>query len=640
MPSNDTSDIPNIPASGSVVCRLPGTTDAAQPTLALFEDPEETITASSMEQVRPALQRVCDAMVSGKHAAGFLAYDAAPAFDPAHRTRPRDGSVPLAWFAIYDAPPREFAIPPPRPDALPVAAGDPKPETNAELHVAAVEKIKRHIFEGDVYQVNLTFRAVLETNLHPWNIFLALTGTHPVPYPAYLDTGDLRIVSISPELFLEKLGSSIKTAPMKGTAPRGETPEKDASAAAELAADTKNRAENLMILDMARNDLGKICETGSVKAERIFHVDTYKTLHQMISVADGTLLHNATMLECMDAAFPPASITGAPKIRATKIIADTETSPRGVYTGAIGCALPTGDFLFNVAIRTLECQGRRARMGAGGGIVADSNPIAEWEEALLKTTFATALPPFEALETILWSRDTSRKNNILAGCAYLEEHLERMANTQKHFKRTWNETNARNALEKALAENDDAETARIRLLADERGHCHATATPIDKNGWRKSPAEIALLTRPKGALPEPFEKHKTTVRKFYDDTYGTALKQGFDEVLFANPDGEIAEGAISNVFMKINEKWKTPRLEAGILPGIWRADTITKLNAEETRLTLDDLISAEKILVGNSVRGGTDAEIAMVDTRTTPNTNADPEKSLRQHSGQPRTKAP
>ena len=186
----------------------------------------------------------------------------------------------------------------------------------------------------------------------------------------------------------------------------------------------------------------------------------------------------------------------------------------------------------------------------------------------------------------------------------------------------------------------DAETARIRLPADERGHCHATATPIDKNGWRKSPAEIALLTRPKGALPEPFEKHKTTVRKFYDDTYGTALKQGFDEVLFANPDGEIAEGAISNVFMKINEKWKTPRLEAGILPGIWRADTITKLNAEETRLTLDDLISAEKILVGNSVRGGTDAEIAMVDTRTTPNTNADPEKSLRQHSGQPRTKAP
>ena len=599
------------PRPGTVACRAPGSGDGVPPRLLLFENPVETLSADSAGEVRGVLERVERAVAGGMSAAGFIAYEAAPAFDPAHRVESTPDGRPLVWFGIYDSPPRTIGILPPPPGG-PALETEPEPEIPMERHVAAVEKAKRHIFEGDVYQVNLTFRARTAAPPDPWRTFHALAAAHRVPYPAYVDTGALRIVSISPELFLEKTGRNIRTIPMKGTAPRESDADADAAAAEALAEDEKNRAENLMILDMARNDLGKICATGSVEATKMFHVDTYPTLLQMVSEARGVLPEDAGLLQCLDAAFPAASITGAPKIRAMELIAEMEPSPRGIYTGAVGCVLPGGDFLFNVAIRTIEIDARGAAIGIGGGIVADSDPLGEWNEALLKSRFATVppLPRFDALETILWKRRDASEAEILEGCHLLDKHLERMAKTQRRFDRKWDADSALDASRKALEElPDDADYARIRLLAGPSGRCDATAVPLDNPKWPREPLRLVLAERDERGLPAALFRHKTTCRRFHDEIRRRALELGYDEAIEINAKGEIAEGTISSVFAKIDEKWKTPPLESEILPGIWRAETIARLRAEEMTILPEELRRAETILVGNSVREGAEGKL-------------------------------
>jgi para-aminobenzoate synthetase/4-amino-4-deoxychorismate lyase len=290
-----------------------------------------------------------------------------------------------------------------------------------------------------------------------------------------------------------------------------------------------------------------------------------------------------------------------------ELIAEMEPSPRGVYTGAIGCVLPGGDFLFNVAIRTIERANGEATIGIGGGIVADSDPVEEWNEALLKSRFATEppLPRFDALETILWKRRDASDMDILEGCHLLDRHLERMAKTQRRFDRRWDAESALEALRKTLGGlPEDADYARIRLLSGPSGHCDATAVPLEKPGWPRVPLRLVLAERDERGVPAVLLRHKTTCRWFHDGIRRKALGLGYDEAIEVNAKGEIAEGTISSVFAKIDGKWKTPALESGLLPGIWRAETIERLRAEETVILPEDLRRAEMILVGNSVRGG------------------------------------
>jgi para-aminobenzoate synthetase/4-amino-4-deoxychorismate lyase len=430
---------------------------------------------------------------------------------------------------------------------------------------------------------------------------MEILKSHPVPYPAFVNAGKFKILSLSPELFLEKIGDELKTFPMKGTAKRAFMPEDDFKRAKELSKDEKNRAENVMIVDMVRNDFGRICVPGTIKASPLFKVDTYATLHQMISQVKGQLTKGRGICDILKATFPSSSITGAPKVKTMELIRDYEKSERGVYTGAIGCFMPSGDFCLNVAIRTITCGNDCSYAGIGSGIVADSNPSEEWEECLLKKEFINfRSPPFEVLETLLWARNR--------GFVFLEEHLKRARNSQKYFLRKWKISEVMNCL-------DDMEStfpskiryARVRLLISENGKASAEFSEIKKRGWGKKLLKV-VLCKEKIDSRNVFFHHKTTNRNFYDGKFKEALAQGYDEIIFMNRNGEITEGAISNIFIKLDGRWITPPLECGLLNGIWRGKMIVKLRAMEKVILEKDLNEASSIMLGNSVRGGAELE--------------------------------
>ncbi len=574
-----------------VICRLPGTTSAWH----RFSRPEAVITAMDTASVAPALAKIETAVKQGKYAAGFISYEAAPAFDPAFQTYPADG-FPLLWFGIFPSPGEELSGFPTSGTATPT----PTPRITRECYTATLDRIRQHIAAGDIYQANFTIRTGLRLDgQSPEDLFFDWCARHPVPYAAYVDTGELQLISVSPELFLSKDGNRLCSIPMKGTAPRQLTAEADRQAARQLAADTKNRAENLMIVDMVRNDFGRVCVPGSITVDPLFQVSTYRTVHQMTSTVHGLVPADASFADILAATFPAASITGAPKIRAMEIINQTETSPRQAYTGSIGCLAPDGDFLFNVAIRTVICRDGDGELSVGGGIVADSEPESEWQEALSKSKFCTAppLPGFRLIETMLHTRDN--------GFPMLAEHLDRAEASQRYFGRPFD----RQQLESYLsALKIPHEYARVRLTLDEQGQPDITVFPLPMPGWGKECLTVAIAPEQTDSR-EVFLYHKTTLRERYNRLFLRAQENGWDEMIFTNERGELTEGCISNLFLKINGTWLTPALSCGLLPGLWRQKTIAELHAREAILTLDDLAAAQNIMLGNAVRGGTQAKI-------------------------------
>ncbi len=582
---------------GTVACRIPGKAQK----WGLFHSPVETFTASRISDVLPALKKAEYFLKKGLYVAGFISYEAAKAFDPANKTR-KPGDFPILWLSSYKYL-SEFKIP--RNFKTATKFVELLPSTEKHLYLKSIRRIKKFICDGDIYQANYTFRIIGEAVENPELLFLNLSVSHPVPYSAFVNTGKHKIISNSPELFLESFSGGIMSLPMKGTASRAFSYEEDRIIAKELSKDMKNRAENIMIVDMVRNDLGRICRTGSVKCAPLFHVDTYPTVHQMVSGVGGQLKTGISISEILAATFPPASITGAPKIRAMEIISELESSPRKLYTGTIGCFMPNGDFCLNVAIRTFICSGRKIELGIGSGIVADSEPGKEYDECLVKSGFANfARPEFKILETMIWKKGR--------GFAYLREHLERARNSQSYFGRKWDEAKTSKAMRNlmSLLSGSKISKARVRLLISEDGKTETEHVPLEKAGWGKKVLNLKL-SRKKTDSRNVFLYHKTTNRKFYDDEFRKAHADGFDEVIFRNEKKEITEGAISSIFILKNGKWLTPVLHCGLLPGIWRASMIRELRAGEKKLTLRDLHSAEKIMIGNSVRGF--AEVISID---------------------------
>ena len=579
------------------ICRLPGG-DAGTPAIALFSFPSDIITAKTVEEVIPALRKIEAAVKRGMYAAGFISYEASSAFDDACEVRSfssPEHPLPLLRFGIYKSP---------EPFTLSGSSGTPdklefQPEISEAEYLAQVGKIKRYIYEGDIYQANFTFRTHASETPEPYELFLRISQAHPVPYASFIEADDFQIISNSPELFLEKNGNILRSDPMKGTARRSLSAAEDANFAKSLAADSKNRAENIMITDMVRNDMGKICVPGSISVDPLCRVDTYQSVHQMISSVHGTLAGNPDFSDILRALFPAASITGAPKIRAMQIIRETEKSPRGVYTGTIGCIIPDGDFCLSVAIRTLVCSLDRTELGIGSGIVADSVPGEEWRESLLKSRFASAEQPpeFKILETILYADGQFVK---------LDARLERMRASQIYFGRPWRECEIRRALDKEVLQEKSANFAKVRLLVDSEGNAEVEFSTLPVPGWTGEPIRVKISDErtDSGNL---FLYHKTTNRKFYNAKFAEARNSGFDEIIFTNEKGEITEGAISNIFVRLNKKWFTPPVSCGLLPGIERASLINELEAVEKILYPSDLSAAEEILVCNSVRGSTAA---------------------------------
>ncbi len=561
----------------------------------LFRNPIRVLTTNHLEEVEPLLSTLESELKQGHCAAGFIAYEAAPAFDPVFEVR-SPVNFPLLTFAIYQHPPE--ALTPPRHD------GDSRENRfRAELteteYARKIDAVRAHIIAGDIYQANLTFRCILDENdVPPEELFLNLLSCHPVPYAAFLNFGEQKIVSISPELFLESNGREIVSAPMKGTARRHPDPRLDRMAAKALAEAAKHRAENLMITDMVRNDLGRICRPGSIAVNPLFHVDTYHTLHQMSSTVRGTLVKSLRLFDILQATFPPASITGAPKIKAMEVIARQEKSPRNIYTGSIGCFFPNRVFRLNVAIRTLLCEKNRIEMGIGGGIIYDSTAEAEWQEALLKSRYATHLSPaFQVFETVRWLPNH--------GFTHLKAHLRRARISQDYFQRRFLFSEIKRAISRLLPmlESDPQyrKGADVKFVWNPAGNVESTATPPRTPAW--GDRLKILLSADRTNSNDVFLSHKTTNREFYNRRLRSAREAGYDEIIFLNENGELTEGSISNLFLRKGNCWMTPAVECGLLAGVWRAQAIREYNAAERHLTMEDLWSADEIILGNSLRG-------------------------------------
>lgn len=553
----------------------------------LYSNPVKILLPADSESLQQSLARVEDHVSAGGEAVGLLSYEAGYALEPRlQRLLPRSRPQ-LGWFALYDGSALQQDI------AFPSDSGRSLLRTsrlsiNRKRYYAKIAAIRRFIEAGDVYQINFTTRVNLRSILRAWDLFATLFTRHPAPYAAFVNTGAEQIVSLSPEMFFELDNGRIVVRPMKGTAPRGKLLEDDILAAGQLRASEKNRAENVMIVDLMRNDLGRICRAGSVRTTSLFDVERYPSVWQMTSTIEGKLKTGCDFESIVRALFPSGSVTGAPKIRAMELIAQLEGSSRGAYTGAIGY-FAREHARFNVAIRTIELRGKNGVMGVGGGITHDSSAAAEWDECRWKAAFLLqSEPEFEIVETLYW-KDKYR---------FLRAHLKRMKDSARYYGFRFSEAAARAALRKA-ATPFPRRAMRVRMTLSRKGDFQVTHA--DYNVQRFGRVGISRL---QVSSEDRFLYHKTTNRVAYDRELSAARKRGLDDVLFFNERGELTEGTIHNVFLVKNGVWQTPPVAGGLLPGIFRAHILkTNKNSREAILTLSDLKKADAIYLCNSVRG-------------------------------------
>jgi para-aminobenzoate synthetase / 4-amino-4-deoxychorismate lyase len=568
----------------------------------LFEHPSRIIRADKPEDVASALAALKDAIASGQHAAGFFSYELGYVLEPKLAAlMPAKRSVPLLWFGLYNAP-RKMTGSEVQNWLTAEAIGNPTLGAlahtwDAKSYLERFDEVKNKINSGDIYQLNLTFKAKFNLQGSPLALYRDLRLKQRVAYGGLVDTGDATILSSSPELFIEQEGRVIATRPMKGTAPRAGTRAGDDEVRRSLAADIKSRAENLMIVDLMRNDLGRIADLGSVSVTDLFTVETYKTLHQMTSGVRAVLKGDVGLEQLLRAIFPPGSVTGAPKIRAMELIRALETDPRGVYCGAIGYFAPDGDSLFNVAIRTAVIDRSGAgQMGIGSGVVADSDGAKEYAECLLKMKFLTdPVRRFELIETLLF--DGAK------GYWLLDGHLKRLANSAHYFAFVYDEAKIRAELTAAVAGKAN-DRLRVRLLLDEDGKITVTSTALPASSATPAPVMRYVVSDSRLNSGDLFLYHKTTRRELYDREWAHYSETlGSDEVIYLNERGELAEGSRTSIFIQRGKELLTPPLAAGVLPGVLRQSLVDEGRAVEAVLTLDDLNRAGEVYLGNSVRG-------------------------------------
>ncbi len=572
--------------------------DAAGEVWLRFSGPVRVICATALEAVVPALNEVERAAEKeGLCAAGFVSYEASPAFDSALRVRAGD-DFPLLWFCLFRGMEKieELAEAKEGKDI----GSRWKPELPEANYLHAIEAIREQIRLGNTYQVNFTYRQRARAPSDPWPLFLRMVAAQGPGHAAFLDTGRWCICSASPELFFRREGTRLESRPMKGTARRGRTTAEDGERASSLGSSPKERAENIMIVDMVRNDLGRVAEIGSVKVPSLCRLEKYPTIWQMTSTV--TAQSNRRLAEIFSALFPPASITGAPKPSTMRIIAELEPSPRRVYTGALGFLLP-GRSQFNVAIRTVLVDRRNnaAEYGTGGGITWDSKPRDEFDECLAKAqVLRRSSPPFLLLETFRWERG--------AGYLLLEEHLSRLIESAAYFGYKVDERQARRAL-RDLAGAFGKGPRRVRLTTGPKGEIalsHAALGPPSSGV-----ARVAFAPRPVDPS-SPMLFHKTTDRRVYEEAF--AARPGFHDVLLYNGRGEVTESTIANVAVESGGRLWTPPLECGLLPGTLRARMLSDGRLEERAMTIEEVSSAQSVFLLNSVRGMWPVKVAAQET--------------------------
>ncbi len=562
--------------------------------------PVGVVEALRADEVPGAIAAAESAAARGSWVAGFVAYEAAPGLDPALRVRRRGADdafarLPLAWFAMFEQRERTV-LPEPRDDGVEATTDRWRPSIGRDSYDAAIARIREHIVAGDTYQVNHTLRLRSRVEGDERGLYRDLCYAQRGAYAAYLNLGRYRVLSASPELFFRIDDGRITTKPMKGTARRGRWPAEDDAVAAGLRGSVKDRAENAMIVDMLRNDMGRVARTGSVTWSDVFDLERYETVWQLTSTVSADLVPTATLAEVFCALFPCGSVTGAPKVRTMQIIAELEDSPRGVYCGAVGFLAPPGSGMpaarFNVPIRTvmLDTETRTAEYGVGGGITWDSNAEGEYDETIAKARVLTARRPrFELYETL--------RHDPGEGFRHLDRHLARLRASSAYFGFTFDEAAVMEAARHAASRFPDR-PARVRVSVDRRGAVDAGATALVSS---PEPVRVAIDRDHPVDRTDPMLFHKTSLRSVYDEA--RARHPDADDVLLVNDRGEVTESTIANVAVSLSGRWITPPLDAGLLPGVGREVALEEGWLEEATIRVDDLERTDAMELVSDVRG-------------------------------------
>lgn len=547
-----------------------------------FIKPKKVITTHRIEEVLSCFEHIQAAVEDGYYAAGFLSYESAPAFDAAYKVHGQT-SMPLLWFGIFSEPVKTELH-----SHGSYQLTNWEPSVDSEEYRVAIQAIRNAIENGDTYQTNYTIRLSSDFQGDAVAFFETLKRAQSSNYCAYINTGEQHILSASPELFFHLKNDKITTKPMKGTVKRGNSAAEDQENARWLYHSEKNRAENIMIVDLLRNDLNRIAKFGTVKVPKLFEIEQYPTVHQMTSTITAEVPDNLPFVDLFKALFPCGSITGAPKISTMEIIADLESAPRNVYCGAIGYFTPDKEAIFNVPIRTVVIdEAGKAVYGVGGGITWDSTAADEYHEVLAKSRLLEAkMPKFHLLESLLLEDGEF---------FLLDEHLQRLQSSAQYFRFTCRLDEVQKALQN-IAEKHRVGKWKIRLLVAQNGTLETEAQSL---ATTKTPIKVALADEPLHKN-NPFLYHKTTNRSIY--TAVQKKHQDVFDVLLWNEDGELTEFTNGNVVLKLDGTLWTPPISSGLLSGTFRERLIKEGTIHEKRLTIADLEKCTDIWFINSVR--------------------------------------
>ena len=564
----------------------------------LFKKPLEIVSCRNLGEVERSLNKIEKMLKKGFFTAGFMSYEMGFAFEPVFGKK-ESYDFPLLWFGVFEGPlifdhrDIEFTDDNPCGD---YSINAIRADVSENEYTDSIEKIKRFIEEGDTYQVNRTFKLDFSFKGCPQDIYLDLRKKQSVSYSAIVKFGEIYILSFSPELFFKQEKDIMQVKPMKGTIERGRFLKEDIENADVLHNCPKNRSENIMIVDLLRNDLGRISQVGTVKTKKFFEVEKYESLFQMTSTAEGKIRAGVSLYELFKSVFPSGSVTGAPKIRTMQIIDEIEKSQRRVYTGSIGFITPEKNCVFNVAIRTLllDSGTGRGEMGIGSGIVYDSESKKEYEECMLKAKFLTEpQKSFKLIETILWEP--------VRGYALMKLHMRRLLESAEYFNYRYDQNGIVKKLDNVSEAFDIKQKYRVKLLLDRDGNVETGYSVL---GINNTPKIVTISSK----LTDSSDKwlyHKTTNRGLYDYEYNRYRKLGFFDVIFKNEKGQITECAISNIFIKKGGIYYTPPIECGVLNGVYRRYLLqeSKIKIKEKIIYPEDLLKADSMLITNAVKG-------------------------------------
>jgi para-aminobenzoate synthetase/4-amino-4-deoxychorismate lyase len=584
-----------------------GLCDSANHTSYLFSDPVKIIKADKFDEVEAAFEDI-ERYSKGHYLAGFFAYELGYYFEQeALRLRSCAADGPLIRLAVFDKALRfdhlagatDMELPglfPRKENGLRFKVGSLKLNTSEAEYRRNIRRIKSYIRKGDTYQVNLTAKYKFSFSGSAFALYRQLAGCQHVQYSAFCKMGSQFILSLSPELFLRRDGRRIVSMPMKGTICRGLDLAEDSKRIDELQRSPKDKAENLMIVDLMRNDLGRISIPGSVRVSRAFRINKYDTVFQMTSEVSSVLREDVTYYDIFRNIFPGGSVTGAPKISTMRIISALEKGQRGIYCGALGIIFPGERALFNLPIRTLSIRNGKGEMGVGSGIVYDSSPDKELAECRLKAAFLCARHAgFKLIESIGWDN----------GYRFILAHLKRLRSSARYFDFNCNLPKVRNELKKLQSKFTRNKAYKVRVLLSRDGslECGYEQVPVSKG------IKTVAVSKHRRQPQDVFLRHKTTNRSIYDAEYRRARAKGCVDIIFMNTRNEFTEGAISNIIVEVDGMLYTPPLSCGVLPGVYRGYLIKKGLVKERVITPAFFKKAKRVFICNSVRGMSEVKV-------------------------------